>query len=114
MGAPAELTAREYVRIIQARGAGYAISRADELDTIAATSLATGVTLDPVYGGKALHGLLADMRTQPERYPPGCRVLLLHTGGLLGAFDKLSELQAALSRAAPRREQRFSIDSNNS
>lgn len=45
-------------------------------------ALATGVLLDPVYSGKALHSLLAGMRAQPQQWQ-GKKVLFVHTGGLL-------------------------------
>lgn len=35
-------------RVVQAKGAGYAISRDDELQLVADVALATGVVLDPV------------------------------------------------------------------
>jgi 1-aminocyclopropane-1-carboxylate deaminase len=43
----------------------------------------SGVPLDPVYTGKlflGLHTLVGE-----GRFPPGTRVLALHTGGLQGA-----------------------------
>lgn len=43
---------------------------------------ASGIVLDPVYSGKALHCLLERMREQPEAWR-GKRVLFIHTGGLL-------------------------------
>jgi len=42
----------------------------------------SGIVLDPVYSGKALHCLLGRMREQPEAWR-GKRVLFIHTGGLL-------------------------------
>jgi hypothetical protein len=47
-----------------------------------AVGQASGVLLDPVYSGKALHCLLGRMRAQPEAWR-GKRVLFVHTGGLL-------------------------------
>jgi hypothetical protein len=44
--------------------------------------MATGVLLDPVYSGKALHALLTDMQAAPEQWQ-GKKVLFVHTGGLL-------------------------------
>lgn len=48
--------------------------------------------LDPCYTGKALHGLLAEMKANPQEWA-GRRVLFVHTGGLLGMYDKLTQLQ---------------------
>jgi D-cysteine desulfhydrase family pyridoxal phosphate-dependent enzyme len=109
MGAGDSICARDCMRIVQARGAGYAESTEEEMDIIAATALATGVLLDPVYGGKALCGLVADIAASPKTYA-GKRVLFLHTGGLFGAYDKDAQLSAALARHAPGRVQRFRPD----
>jgi hypothetical protein len=49
-------------------------------------ALATGVLLDPVYSGKALHALLSDMRAAPEQWS-GKKVLFVHTAGLLVSVD---------------------------
>lgn len=98
LGAPPGTPApRECLRIVQSRGAGYAISRPDELDTIARVAASCGVVLDPVYVGKAMHALLQDMECHPDMYS-GSRVLLLHTGGLFGAYDKAGDLLDALYR----------------
>ena len=82
----------------QAKGAGYAISRPEELELIRVCpdclfspcdcvrfqdiSTSTGVILDPVYSGKAIFGFLHDVREHPEKWK-GKRVLFVHTGGLL-------------------------------
>ncbi|EFN58625.1 hypothetical protein CHLNCDRAFT_34235 [Chlorella variabilis] len=79
-------------RAVQARGAGYAISREDELQAVADVAAATGIVLDPVYTGKALHGLLTEMRERPEEWR-GRKVLFVHTGGLLGMYEKVAQLQ---------------------
>ena len=79
------------VRCVQARGAGYALSRAEELRTVAEVALATGVVLDPVYTGKAVHALLGEMRAAPEAWR-GRAVAFLHTGGLLGLYEQAPQL----------------------
>lgn len=85
-------TAQDTFTPIQAKGAGYAISQAPELQTVLDVGRASGILLDPVYSGKALHCLLGRMRAQPEAWH-GKRVLFIHTGGLLGMYDKLDQLQ---------------------
>eukprot|EP00959_Pyramimonas_sp_CCMP1952_P050339 1051924-Pyramimonas_sp.AAC.1 len=50
--------AEALVRCVQAKGAAYAVSLPEELATTQRVALATGVVMDPVYSGKALHGLL--------------------------------------------------------
>ncbi|GAB4820856.1 hypothetical protein N2152v2_007902 [Parachlorella kessleri] len=80
---------------LQARGAGYAISKEEELVTTRDVALATGVILDPVYTGKGLHALLQKMRANPAEWA-GRKVLFVHTGGLLGLYDKLPQLQGVV------------------
>ncbi|EFJ43893.1 hypothetical protein VOLCADRAFT_65498 [Volvox carteri f. nagariensis] len=84
--------ARDLLYVIQARGAGYAISTEAELRTVQEVAAATGVVLDPVYSGKAVHALLADIRARAEEWR-GRTVLFVHTGGLLGMYDKLDQLE---------------------
>lgn len=84
--------ARALLTVLQARGAGYAMSREEELQTVQRAAAATGVVLDPVYSGKALHAWLADVAADPLSWQ-GRRVLFVHTGGLLGMYDKVDQLQ---------------------
>lgn len=63
-------------------GLGYAKSRPEELATIAAVCRREGVVLDPVYTGKAFHGMLTELARTPDRF--GAAVCFVHTGGLFG------------------------------
>ncbi len=65
-------------------GLGYAKSRPEELETIRSVCRSDGLVLDPVYTGKAFHGLLAELRANPARF--GETVGFIHTGGLFGLF----------------------------
>ena len=76
---------------MQAKGAGYAISRDAELASVAAVAASSGIILDPVYTGKAVHALLEEMRAHPAQWQ-GRRVVFVHTGGLLGLYDKAPQL----------------------
>ena len=58
---------------------------------------ATGIIVDPVYSGKAVHGMLHDMRASAQEWQ-GARVLFVHTGGLLGMYDKIPQLQPLVER----------------
>jgi D-cysteine desulfhydrase len=40
--------------------------------------------LDPVYTGKAFHGVVSELRGDPRRF--GAAVAFLHTGGMFGLF----------------------------
>lgn len=85
-------SAASLCRFVQAKGAGYAISQNEELETVVAVGEATGVILDPVYTGKAVHGLLREIAEDPAGWA-GRRVLFIHTGGLLGLYDAAPALQ---------------------
>ncbi|KAJ8441859.1 hypothetical protein Cgig2_004470 [Carnegiea gigantea] len=74
-----------------AKGLGYAINTEEELKFVKEIACTTGVVLDPVYSGKAAFGLLKDMAEHPEEWE-GRRILFIHTGGLLGLFDKTNQL----------------------
>ena len=85
-------TARDLLTCHQAKGSGYAISTEAELALAHRVALDTGIILDPVYGGKALYGLIRDMEAAPEEWE-GRRLLFVHTGGLFGTYDKAQQLQ---------------------
>ncbi len=65
-------------------GLGYAKSRPEELATIRDLARADGVVLDPVYTGKAFHGMVTELQKDPQRF--GAAVAFLHTGGMFGLF----------------------------
>jgi D-cysteine desulfhydrase len=77
LGEPAPLTVDD-----RAKGPAYAVSTPEQRATIVRVARASGLVLDPVYTGKAMHGL----RQAIERgdVAGGARVLFLHTGGLPG------------------------------
>lgn len=50
--------ARALVNVVQARGLGYAMASEEELRTVQSVAATTGVILDPVYSGKAVHAML--------------------------------------------------------
>jgi D-cysteine desulfhydrase len=65
--------------------------RDEELEVVMRAAMETGVVVDPVYTGKALYGLLADMQANLEEWE-NRKVLFIHTGGLLGMYDKVDQL----------------------
>jgi D-cysteine desulfhydrase len=78
-------------------GRGYAKSRPEELATIRDLARRDGVVLDPVYTGKAFHGLATELGRDRRRF--GDRLVFVHTGGIFGLFgDALAELAAALGQ----------------
>lgn len=81
------------VRLVQARGAGYAISTESELQLLGEVASRTAIVLDPVYTGKAFVGLMNDIKAEEPTTWRGRKVLFLHTGGLLGLYEKSEQLQ---------------------
>ncbi|KAI5056642.1 hypothetical protein GOP47_0028460 [Adiantum capillus-veneris] len=96
-GMNANIASRDIVNVIDAKGLGYAMSTSAELKVVKAVAETTGIVLDPVYSGKALVGLLKDMKERPEEWA-GRKVLFVHTGGLLGMYDKLPQLQPLVGK----------------
>lgn len=69
------------------KGRGYGLTSPSELETIVEVSQTTGVLLDPVYTGKAFHGLRSLCAGVTEAELKGSRVLFIHTGGIFGMLD---------------------------
>lgn len=65
-------------------GKGYAQAGPEVFETIRLLASSEGVVLDPVYTGKAFHGLLTEL--ERGRFQ-GCRdIVFVHTGGVFGLF----------------------------
>ncbi|HEY5937558.1 MAG TPA: D-cysteine desulfhydrase family protein [Kofleriaceae bacterium] len=75
-------------------GAGYAKSRPEELATIRDVCRSDGIIFDPVYTGKAFHGMVMELRKDPKRF--GSAVAFLHTGGIYGLFASAESIAAML------------------
>ncbi|RWR75146.1 bifunctional D-cysteine desulfhydrase/1-aminocyclopropane-1-carboxylate deaminase, mitochondrial isoform X1 [Cinnamomum micranthum f. kanehirae] len=90
-GLQSGLKSHNIVNIQDAKGLGYAMNTIEELKFVKEIATATGVILDPVYSGKAAIGLLKDMAENPKKWE-GRKVLFIHTGGLLGLFDKTDQM----------------------
>ncbi len=88
-GAP--LASRSLLRLEDCVGDGYAQATTDELAFITEVARGTGVVLDPVYSGKAARGMVADLAARPVG-----TALFIHTGGLLGLFDKVEQVAPLL------------------
>ena len=65
-------------------GDGYARSRPIERDLIANLARSSGIILDPVYTGKAMLGLIEEIRKGTIGVKE--KVLFLHSGGIYGLF----------------------------
>lgn len=67
-------------------GNGYALSRDEEIEFIQTFAKEEGVLLDTVYTGKAMYGLITDIKN--GYYPANSKILFIHTGGVFGNFSK--------------------------
>ncbi len=67
-------------------GPGYAMSYPEEIETIKMVARREGLVLDPVYTGKAFHGLLSEIAkgTFSKDEP----IVFFHTGGIFGLFPQ--------------------------
>ena len=74
-------------------GRGYALSRDEELRCIVDVARREGLVLDPVYTGKALYGLLSELRHGRTLREP---IVFIHTGGIYGLLAKGDELLGLL------------------
>jgi D-cysteine desulfhydrase len=75
-------------------GLGYARSRPEELATMRDLARADGVVLDPVYTGKAFHGVVTELARRPGVF--GAAVAFIHTGGLFGLLGVPDQMTGAL------------------
>lgn len=78
------------ISVESSKATGVGWCREEELEVVMKAAMETGIVLDPVYSGKALAGLLADMRSGSQWQDNN--VLFIHTGGLLGMYDKIDQL----------------------
>ncbi|ETO59840.1 hypothetical protein F444_21871 [Phytophthora nicotianae P1976] len=95
MGAPSDMSSRQFLQITNAQGTGYARSTKKELEFIYSVSRKTGVLMDPVYSGKALFHLIRELNEAPEKFV-GTNILFVHTGGQFGMYDKVDALQEVI------------------
>ncbi|KAK4734972.1 hypothetical protein R3W88_009233 [Solanum pinnatisectum] len=96
-GITAGVSSCDIVSIETAKGLGYAMSTADELKFVKQVAETTGVILDPVYSGKAAYGMMKDMSENPRKWE-GRNILFIHTGGLLGLYDKADEIGSLMGK----------------
>ena len=75
-------------------GRGYAKSRPEELATLRDVCRRDGLVLDPVYTGKAFHGVVTELAADRRRF--GDRIVFVHTGGIFGLFPAAAELAPLL------------------
>ena len=91
---------RKSLIVHQGKGLGYAYSTQEELDFIIGFALETGISLDPVYSGKALFQFMNEVKENPESFR-NSRVVFWHTGGSLGNYEKVESLRGTLQSISP-------------
>lgn len=70
-------------------GPGYGVAGPEVFATIKQLAASDGVFLDPVYTGKAFHGMVNELRKGATGALAGARnVVFVHTGGLFGVFPQ--------------------------
>ena len=70
-------------------GQGYGVAGPEIFDSIAELARSEGIFLDPVYTGKAFHGMVAELKKGDAGQLPGAKnVVFMHTGGLFGLFPQ--------------------------
>ena len=96
LGLP-DLNAEDIISVYPGQGLGYAKSSIEELNFIKKVSTTTGILLDPVYSGKALNHFVSVVKSRPDLFREGEKILFLHTGGQLGLYDKSAQLSSILN-----------------
>lgn len=76
-------------------GPGYGVATEEIYETIALAAQLEGILLDPVYTGKAFHGMLQDI--QLGRYQHCENLIFIHTGGQFGIFPQRTGFQKSWS-----------------
>ncbi len=70
-------------------GPGYGKADKEVFDSINALAKSEGLFLDPVYTGKAFHGMVSELKKGDSGALAGAKnVVFIHTGGLFGVFPQ--------------------------
>ncbi len=73
-------------------GPGYGRATPEIFNTINRVARLEGIVLDPVYTGKAFHGMLSEL--EQGHFSRMKNIVFVHTGGMLGLFPQKHELFA--------------------
>lgn len=74
-------------------GPGYAKADKEVFDTIEMVASLEGLILDPVYSGKAFHGMLREI--ERGRFAGSQDIVFMHTGGIFGTFSQRQQFSFA-------------------
>jgi D-cysteine desulfhydrase len=83
---PVEIEHEEIDLIDGYIGPGYALPYPELMETIKMTARTEAVILDPVYTGKAFHGLITEIKK--GNFPKDNPIVFIHTGGAFGLFPQ--------------------------
>lgn len=73
------------------KGPSYGRANREVFDTIQFVAREEGLVLDPVYSGKAFHGMLEELKQ--GRYDRESDIVFVHTGGIFGLLAQSNQLQ---------------------
>lgn len=76
-------------------GEGYGIAADEVLETIIKVAQLEGIVFDPVYTGKAFHGLMNEIKQ--GRFDHLENIVFVHTGGSFGLFPYRARLEGLIS-----------------
>ncbi len=80
-------------------GPGYDQTTPELMDFIFEVSQKDGILLDPVYTGKALFGLINELKNNPESIARfGENILFIHTGGMPSLFAFQKQFEATIEK----------------
>ncbi|MFT5481709.1 MAG: D-cysteine desulfhydrase [Halieaceae bacterium] len=79
-------------------GQGYGRASSEVFDTIVAVAQSDGLVLDPVYTGKAFHGMCKEI--EAGRFDGAADIVFVHTGGVFGLFAQRESLARHLRPAS--------------
>lgn len=70
-------------------GPGYGIADQEVFNTIAELAQSEGLFMDPVYTGKAFHGMVTEIQKgEKGQFSGASDIVFVHTGGLFGVFPQ--------------------------
>lgn len=83
-----EVSARDILNVIEAKGIGYARNTKEELEFGVKVGITTGVLLDPVYTLKGVYGMVKEIEKGSKgSFKEDASILFVHTGGIFGLYD---------------------------
>ena len=75
-------------------GEGYGKASVQVLSLLVDLARTEGIILDPVYTGKAFHGMTQELKRNPKVF--GNKVIFVHTGGIFGLLPMAAQLESLL------------------